>query len=83
MTLRTSRQDLGGASVDVEYEYEPGEREEGPESRAAGPGCAASVTATRVNIVGASGHGCMVPVEHFNADTVAAWEEAILLEHQE
>jgi len=83
MTLRTSRQDLGGASVEVEYEYEPGEREEGPESRAAGPGYAASVTVTRVNICNANGYGSMVGSEHFDAGQLSRWEANILLEHQE
>jgi len=83
MTLRTSTQDLGGVSVLVEYSYEPGEAEEGPESRAAGPGCSASVVVTRVNICNENGYGAMVGSEFFDADTVVRWEELILLECQE
>lgn len=83
MTLRTSTQDLGGVSVLVEYSYEPGEAEEGPESRAAGPGCSASVVVTRVHIMNENGYGGMIGADAFNADIVADWESLILMEERE
>lgn len=79
----TSLQPLGPVRVLCEYEFTPGEREEGPESRHAGPGHAASVIVTRVYIVGAGFIGDWVDAELFDADWVARTEEAILQEHQD
>lgn len=83
MTIITSTQYLGSLPVLVELDYTPGEREEGPESRFAGPAVGASMVATRVNIVNDKGEGQMVGVEHFNADDVAAWEINALAEVSE
>ena len=82
MRTLTSSQPLGDIYTIVEYEYTEAEREQGPESRAAGPGYAASVVVTRVNVCNAEGYGCWVDAEAFNADVVALWEENILKEHQ-
>lgn len=79
----TSTQYLGSLPVLIEFDYTPGEREEGPESRAAGPAVGASMVATRVNLCNSSGHGCMVGIEHINADDVALWEENALKEMSE
>lgn len=84
MSNLTSLQHLGPVRVLVEYEYTPGEKAEGPESRWAGPGSAANVVVTRVYIPSpVDDEGAWVDAEYFNADTVAEWESNILLEHHE
>lgn len=72
-TAHTSYQYLGGVKVIVAYELIPGEPAEGPESRAAGPGSAASVVVTGVNIISACGFGEMVDSSNFNAALIAQW----------
>lgn len=79
----TSTQPFGDINILVEYEYDPGEPAEGPESRAAGPGSPASVTIIGVNIIGVSGHGCMVDADEFSESRLAFWREQILQEHME
>ena len=74
---------LGDISVWVMFEYTPGEAEEGPESRAAGPGVGASMVCTQVNICNDSGHGDMIDASCFSADQIALWEELALHEMSE
>ncbi len=69
-----SPQTLGGATVEVEYQYTPDEAAVfDADSRGAGPGCPASVTIIGVYI-GAE----WVPPSCFSARQIDCWQEEIL-----
>lgn len=84
MSDLTSYQKLGPVEVLCEFECVEAEAEEGPESRAAGPGTSAGVILTRVFIWSRSGLGGeWADAEMFDADWVTETEAAILLEIKE
>jgi hypothetical protein len=83
MKLHETTANLDGLDVLVQYEYTPGEREEGPESRAAGPGYRGNVSLIAVNVCNDKGFGGMVDASYFSADWVAEVEELILMECEE